>query len=148
MNIFVEKFMEGVGVFYLLYILVYTSFLFLSVTIGAWHLYQRDRMIRFRNELKHDYYVPVSILVAAYNEEVTIVDTVKSLLQLNYQLYEIIVVDDGSKDNTAKELIEAFDLKLVERPIHRRLKCQPHSFVYEAMLGKIKLTLISKLNGG
>lgn len=148
MNIFVERFMEVIGVFYVIYLLVYTSYLFLSVTIGAWHLYQRDQMIRLRNELKHEYYVPVSILVAAYNEEVTIVDTVKSLLKLNYRLYEIIVVDDGSKDNTAQELIEAFHLKLVNRPIHRRLKCQSHSLVYETMLGKIKLTMISKLNGG
>lgn len=145
---FVDKFMEGVGWFYLIYLLTYASYLFLSVTIGALQLYQRDRMIKFRNELKHNYYVPVSILVAAYNEEVTIVDSVKSLLELNYRLYEIIVVDDGSKDNTAKKLIEAFQLKPVSRPIHRRLECKPHKAVYEAMVGNIKLTLISKLNGG
>lgn len=148
MNNFVERFMDGVGVFYLVYLLIYTSYLILSVTIGAWQLYQRNRMIRFRNELKHDYYVPVSILVAAYNEEVTIVDSVKSLLELKYCLYEIIVVDDGSIDNTAKELIEAFHLKPVNRPIHRRLACQPYRAVYETMLGKVKLTLISKVNGG
>lgn len=148
MVIFIEKFMELVGIFYLIYLLVYSSYLFLSVTIGGWHLYQRDRMIRLSNELKHDYYVPVSILVAAYNEEVTIVETVKSLLHLNYRLYEIIVVDDGSTDHTAKKLIEAFNLKPVNRPIHRRMTCKPHKLVYEAILGKTKLTLISKLNGG
>lgn len=148
MNTLVERFMEGVGVFYLIYLLVYTSYLFLSVTIGAWQLYKRDRMLKFRNELKHDYYVPVSILVAAHNEEVTIVDSIKSLLELNYKLYEIIVVDDGSKDNTAKELIKAFDLKPINRPIHMMLKCQPHTSIHENMLGSIKLTLISKLNGG
>lgn len=148
MVIFLEKFMEAVAVFYMIYLLIYTSFLFLSVTIGAWQLNQRDRMIKFRNELKHDYYVPVSILVPAYNEEVTIVDSVKSLLNLNYQLYEIIVVDDGSADQTSKVLIEAFHLEQVNRPIHRRLPCKPHRTIYEAMLGKIKLTLITKVNGG
>ncbi|MHC1683895.1 MAG: glycosyltransferase [Clostridiaceae bacterium] len=148
MSIFVDKFLEGVGIFFLLYLFIYTSYLLLSVIVGGWHLYQRDRMIRLRNELKHDYYVPISILVAAYNEEVTIVDSVKSLSELDYRLYEIIVVDDGSTDETAKELIEAFDLKLVNRPIHMRLKCQPHKKVYETMVGKIKLTLISKFNGG
>lgn len=145
---FVEKFMDAVGIFYLVYLLIYTSYLFLSVTIGAWQLYQRDRMTKFHNELKHDYYVPVSILVPAYNEEVTIVESVKSLFNLNYRLYEIIVVDDGSIDHTAKELIETFHLKQVNRPIHRRLECQPHRTIYEAMLGKVKLTLICKVNGG
>lgn len=148
MKIFVEKFMEAVAVFYLIYILLYTSYLLISVTIGAWQLYQRDRMMKFRNELKHDYYVPISILVAAYNEEVTIVDSVNSLLKLNYKLYEIIVVDDGSIDNTVKELIEAFDLKSVNRPIHRRLSCKLHREIYENTMGRIKLTLISKENGG
>lgn len=145
---FVEKFMNGVGVFYLVYLLLYTSYLFLSVTIGAWQLYHRNRMIKLRNELKHDYYMPISILVAAYNEEVTIVDSVKSLLKLDYRQYEIIVVDDGSTDNTAEKLIEAFYLMKVDRPIHRRLYCQPHSAVFETMLGNIRLTLIRKANGG
>ena len=148
MAILVDQFLAGVGVFFLIYLLAYTSFLFLSVLIGAWQLNQRNRRLRLQNELKHDYYMPVSILVAAYNEEVTIVDTVKSLLELDYRLYEIIVVNDGSKDNTANVLMEAFDLELVSRPIHKRLACQPHNEVYEKMIGNIKLTLINKLNGG
>ena len=37
-------------------------------------------------------------LFRAYNEEVTVKDTVTSLLNLDYKLYEIIVIDDGSKD--------------------------------------------------
>lgn len=148
MNIFVEKFMNGVEVFYLIYLLLYTSYLFLSVTIGAWQLYQRDRMTKFRNELKHNYYVPVSILVAAYNEEVTIVDSVKALLNLNYRLYEIIIANDGSTDNTEEELIKAFNFKRINRPIHKRLECQPYNAIYETTIDKIRLTLISKANGG
>ena len=78
--------------------MLYASYLFFSVTVGAWRLYQRDKRQRIRNELKHDYYVPVSVLVPACNEEVTIADSVKSLLNLKYRLFEIIVVDDGSRD--------------------------------------------------
>ena len=145
---FIENFMVGVGIFYLIYILLYTSYLFLSVTIGAWQLYERDRMVKLRNELKHDYYLPISIIVPAYNEEVTIVDSIKSLLEVNYKLYEIIVIDDGSSDNMAKKLIETFNLESINRPIHRRLECKPYKKVYETMIGKVKLTLISKVNGG
>ena len=145
----VDAFLRGVGVFYLIYLILYASYLFFSVAVGAYRLYQRDRMQRIRNELKHPYYVPVSVLVPAHNEELTIVDSVRSLLRLDYKLYEIVVVDDGSLDNTAKELQEAFHMKQVNRPIHMRIPCKPCRGVYEAVAGNnIRLTLICKENGG
>ena len=125
MNGWVEVFLRGVGTFFLLYLILYATYLFLSVLVGAWRLYQHDRMAQIRNELRHDYYVPISVLVPAYNEEVTIVDSVRSLMDLDYRLYEIIVIDDGSKDETAARLIEAFSMRRVERPVHLRLKCRP-----------------------
>ena len=93
-----------VEIFFLLYLLVYASYLFLSVSTGAWRLYHLDRMRSVKNELKHTFYFPVSILVPAYNEEVTILDSVESLLRLDYRIYEIIVVDDGSRDSTSQEI--------------------------------------------
>lgn len=148
MNGWVEIFLRGVGTFFLLYLILYATYLFLSVLVGAWRLYQHDRMAQIRNELRHDYYVPISVLVPAYNEEVTIVDSVRSLMELNYRLYEIIVIDDGSKDETAARLIEAFSMRRVERPVHLRLKCRPLKAVYEAPGTKVKLTLVHKENGG
>ena len=143
-----DTFLRGVGVFFLIYLMLYASYLFFSVTVGAWRLYQRDKRQRIRNELKHDYYVPVSVLVPACNEEVTIADSVKSLLNLKYRLFEIIVVDDGSRDNTVSVLIEAYHLRKVNRPIHRTVHCQPVREVYEAKIGNVRLTLICKENGG
>ena len=148
MNGWVEIFLRGVGTFFLLYLILYATYLFLSVLVGAWRLYQHDRMAQIRNELRHDYYVPISVLVPAYNEEVTIVDSVRSLMDLDYRLYEIIVIDDGSKDETAARLIEAFSMRRVERPVHLRLKCRPLKAVYEAPGTKVKLTLVRKENGG
>lgn len=145
---FVDSFLRGVGGFYIIYLILYSSYLFLSVLLGAWRLYQRDKMQQVRNELKHPYYVPVSVLIPAYNEEVTIVESVKSLLDLDYRLYEIIVVDDGSQDKTAEKLIAAFQLKEVQRPIHKKIRCKPHRAVYEADIGNIRITLVCKENGG
>jgi cellulose synthase/poly-beta-1,6-N-acetylglucosamine synthase-like glycosyltransferase len=120
----------------------------MSVLMGAVQLYSKERRLQVRNELKHDYYMPISVLVPAYNEEVTIVDSVQSLLDLDYKLYEIIVVDDGSKDNTSKEVIEAFNMRKVQRPVHRVIPCKPIKEIYETHVGHIKLTLIKKENGG
>ena len=102
----ISVFLKWTSGFFLVYLLLYASYLFASVAIGAYNLYKRDRMRRIKNELKHEYYFPVSILVPAYNEEVTILDSVQSLLNLDYRLYEVVVVDDGSKDNTSQVVID------------------------------------------
>lgn len=141
-------FLKGVGVFFLLYLLFYASYLFLSVALGAWRLYHMDKMRRIKNELKHEFYFPVSILVPAHNEEVTILDSIHSLLDLDYKLYEIIVVDDGSTDQTSQVLIDHFHMQEVKTPIRLRLPCKPIQAVYEAVGTKVKLTLIRKDNGG
>lgn len=45
-------------------------------------------------------YPPVSILVPAYNEGVMIEAAIRSLLRMDYPEYEVIVLDDGSSDDT------------------------------------------------
>lgn len=136
------------NLFFVLYLIGYSTFLLLAVVVGSSELYARKQKERLKNTLLQNYYVPVSIIVPAYNEEVTVVETVRSLLSLDYTLYEIIVVDDGSKDQTSGKLIEAFDMKLIRRPIHKKLKCQPEEFVYESLTAKVPITLIRKKNGG
>jgi cellulose synthase/poly-beta-1,6-N-acetylglucosamine synthase-like glycosyltransferase len=63
-----------------------------------------------RDLLERDVYQPVSILVPAHNEEVSIVGSVQSLLNLQFPEFEIVVVSDGSEDETMQRLIEAFAL--------------------------------------
>ena len=117
MRDFIQTFLLCVEAFFLLYMVLYSSFLFLSVTVGSSDLYAARRRNRLKNELSNDYYVPVSILVPAHNEEVTIEATIRSLLALEYKLYEIIIVDDGSTDRTAQVLKDAFHMWKIERPI-------------------------------
>lgn len=74
--------------------------------------------------------------------------TIRSLLALDYKLYEIIVVDDGSSDNTVQILRDAFRLQPIDRPIQRRVACRPAQAVYESRAWKVPITLITKENGG
>ena len=135
--------------FFLIYLLGYASFLFASVIAGSNQLFEDVKKKRLRNEIHHDYYVPVSIIVPAYNEEVTIADTIRSLLSLDYKLYEIIVVNDGSKDNTGDLVAETFGLHQVSRPIRRQVPCQDAMTIYESTSDQnISITLINKKNGG
>ncbi len=141
-------FLDGVNIFFLIYLLGYSTFLFLSVVVGASRLYRDKEYELLQNKLWQNYYVPVSILVPAYNEAVTVVDTVQSLLALDYKLYEIIVMDDGSTDETTQVLVDAFHMTRVARPIRRQIPCQEAEAVYEANDQKVPITLVRKKNGG
>lgn len=89
----------------------------------------------------------ISLLVPAYNEEKTIVENIRSLLTLRYPRYEIIVVNDGSKDGTAQAVITALGLQKTE--LHR-----PHIAPCKAIRGIYRhanypnLLFIDKENGG
>lgn len=56
-----------------------------------------------KKKRKTDRFLKMSIIIPAHNEEVTIASCIKSMLALNYPNYEVIVIDDGSIDNTFKE---------------------------------------------
>ena len=141
-------FLKGITLGYGTYLILYSTFLFISVIVGALVLYYRNKRTRYKNVVDHEYQVPVTIVVPAYNEEVTVVETVKSLLSLEYHSYEIIVVDDGSKDNTSGVLREAFDMHPVRRPIKRQVPCKDAEIIYECFTEKVPLVLIRKVNGG
>lgn len=135
-------------IFFAVYLIGYSTFLFISVITGSSTLYKKRQQDKLKNTILNNHYVPISIIVPAYNEDVTIVENVRSLLMLDYPLYEIIVVDDGSRDKTSAKLIAAFDMLPIRRPIQRMIDCQPVEFVYEAATHKVPLTLIRKKNGG
>lgn len=143
-----QVFFEHISFFYILYMAGYASFLFLSVAVAASTLFDAKKCNLLKNELLHDYFVPVSVIVPAHNESVTIKATIESLLELDYPLYEIVVVDDGSTDDTAKKVRESFQMVHVHRPIQRKLKCQEAEAVFETRAYKTPITLIRKRNGG
>ena len=144
----IKAFLIGVEFFFVAYLIGYSTFLFISVLVGSSSLFKKRQQDRLKNTILKDHFIPISIIVPAYNEDVTIVENVRSLLTLDYPLYEIIVVDDGSADSTSEKLIEAFDMMPIRRPIQRKIGCEPLEFVCEAVTQKVPLTLIRKKNGG
>ena len=143
-----REFLNLTSLFFIVYLILYSTYLFVSVLVGAYQLFKKEQQRITKDQISHPFYVPVSIIVPAYNEQVTIVDSIHSLLKLDYRLYEIIIVDDGSKDDTVKVLLEAFPLKKIQRPIHNKVRCKAYKEIYEAKINNIRVTLISKENGG
>ena len=144
----VKTLLHSAEIFFILYLLGYSAFLFVSVLVGGNQLFEDIKKKQLRNKIDHEYYVPISIIVPAYNEEVTIVDTIRSLLYLDYKTYEIVVVNDGSEDHTGTIVSEVFGLKRVYRPIRRQVECQEQVSVFEGTIMGIPITLINKVNGG
>ncbi|MDD3170913.1 MAG: glycosyltransferase [Bacilli bacterium] len=130
------------------YSMIYTTIMVIFVIMGWFLLYKQKQQRRFENRLINKFYLPISIIVPAYNEEYTIIGSIKSLLKLDYNLYEIVVIDDGSKDETSKKVIEEFHMHKINRPIHKMIKCQLEEFLYESHSEKVPITLVRKKNGG
>ncbi|MFO0726673.1 MAG: glycosyltransferase [Myxococcota bacterium] len=94
----------------------------------------------------------ISLIVPAYNEEVTIVDSVRSLLQLDYPAYEIILVNDGSKDATVEVLKQAYAFVRSDVDYNPLLGASPIKGFYRSTANipksVVRLVLVDKQNGG
>ena len=89
----------------------------------------------------------ISVIAPAYQEEASIIESANSLLNLHYPNYEVIIVNDGSTDNTLQRLIQHFQLEKVDRFIPQRLQTKPIRAIYTSRLLP-KLVVIDKANGG
>lgn len=89
---------------------------------------------------------PISVVVPAYNEESTIIESTLAFLQLEYPDFQIIVVNDGSKDNTLNRLITHFSMKKVPYGIIGKLTTKPIRGIY--MSSQVpSLIVLDKENG-
>jgi cellulose synthase/poly-beta-1,6-N-acetylglucosamine synthase-like glycosyltransferase len=90
---------------------------------------------------------PISLLVPAYNEEATIAASVRSLLQLDYPEFEIVVINDGSKDGTLAELVREFALLPFPEAYRLQVPCREVRGIYRSTRHPA-LRVIDKANGG
>jgi len=107
-------------------------------------------ILRFRgpNEiLKARVTPPISVLVPAYNEEAGIVSSVRSLLKLNYPTYEVVIILDGSRDNTLGVLQEAFKLRKTAHVYRIVIPTAKVSAIYHSKTDP-RVWVIEKENGG
>lgn len=89
----------------------------------------------------------ISILAPAFNEESTIEGSLRALLALQYPRLEVIVISDGSKDETVKVLVERFDLVPVKTIYEKRISTKPVRTLYRSATYP-SLVVVDKENGG
>jgi cellulose synthase/poly-beta-1,6-N-acetylglucosamine synthase-like glycosyltransferase len=89
----------------------------------------------------------ISVVMPAFNEELTIVDSVRALLAVDYQSREIVVVNDGSSDGTLARLQQTFQLLPGPLAFARPLPSAPIRGIYRSV-EEPSLVVIDKEPGG
>lgn len=109
--------------------------------------FMREKSTLHLAPLQADFEPPVTIIVPAYNEAATISASIRALLQLEYPEYEIVVINDGSTDNTLEVLIDEFYLKPFPEVYRIQLDTKPVNTIYRSTKFS-NIRVIDKLNGG
>lgn len=146
-------------VVYIGYILIYGytllamgSYLILGIiSISAARTYvKRNAFLDYKTLLNSKDAPRVSILAPAFNEEASIIDNIRSLLSVQYQNFEVVVINDGSKDSTLQRCIDAFKLQPVPTDhVHQALATKPVRQMYRSTNPALShLLVVDKENGG
>jgi hypothetical protein len=91
----------------------------------------------------------ISIIAPAFNESKTIIDNVRTLLSLYYNNFEVILVNDGSTDNTFDKIKEEYELTKVNYYFDYHIPCEKIRGVYKSVNPSYnRLIVIDKKNGG
>ncbi len=151
-----DYYISQTSVFFNYMILVYAISICLSYVIlaafSAWAMRKyknRNSFTDYRAILSSQFAPSVSLIAPAYNESLTIVDNVRSLLTLHYNNCEVIIVNDGSKDNTMELLINAYELEKVNFVLDDQIATKPVRGIYKAKNPAYhKLVVVDKENGG
>lgn len=110
---------------------------------------KKNSFVDYNVLLTSEFAPKLSLIAPAYNEGFTIEENVKSLLSLNYNNYQVIVVNDGSKDNSMEILIRTYDLVLTELEVHSKIETKKIKGLYRSRNAAFKkLIVVDKENGG
>jgi biofilm PGA synthesis N-glycosyltransferase PgaC len=141
---------------YLILILAYAILIMSSYLILAYlsakelrSYLKRNSFVDYQVLLSSEYAPALSLIAPAYNEGMTINENVRSLLSLNYNNYQVIVVNDGSKDNSMEILTNSYELIPADFDYHEKIKTKNIRGVYISKNAAFKkLVVIDKENGG
>ena len=138
--------------FFLSYaIALYVSYIIIGIlsAIELSFYENKNKYFNYKSILGFKKLPTISIIAPAYNEEKTIVTNIRSLLSLYYPHIEVIIVNDGSRDNSMQVIIENYELIKVDIAFENILKSAPVRGIYKSMNSAYSnLIVIDKENGG
>lgn len=148
---FLSHLIRGYDIFVAFFSIGYILFyIFLSI-LSYWAIIKHLKYQKYLEDeilLRSNHILGVSIVAPAFNEGVNIVYNVKSLLSLTYPKFEIIIVNDGSSDDTLEKLINEFDLVKIDFYYQEKIITQPVRGHYKSRNPAYsRLLVVDKING-
>jgi len=134
----------------LVYFLVLNSCYAVLLILSIPEIWEQTRLAEdedFQRLMQSDALPPITILVPAYNESATIETSVTAILTLEFRNYEVVVVNDGSRDDTMERLRHAFDLYEIPRVYPEIIPTKPLRALYRSRT-RSRLLVLDKENGG
>jgi cellulose synthase/poly-beta-1,6-N-acetylglucosamine synthase-like glycosyltransferase len=144
--------LSSFGWFFIGYsVLINTSFLALTffAIMDFWAYLRRIDLAAYDETFAEPLTPGISILMPAYNESAGIVESVQAMTALRYPDFEVVVVDDGSTDDTTARMVEAFDMVEVPIVVPRDIATVGEvTATYLSRRGSQNVLLVRKTNGG
>lgn len=140
-------YVRGIFFYGMTMLLIYALLALLSY-IGISRFRKKEQYTDY-NKLTSSPLTPgISIIAPAFNEGVTIIQNVRSLLTLNYARFEVIIINDGSTDDTLQKLIDEFALDQVDFAYDEKIRSKPVRRIFKSRnTAYSKLVVIDKENG-
>ncbi|MDP3360444.1 MAG: glycosyltransferase [Lutibacter sp.] len=111
---------------------------------------KKNSFVNYKEILSSTISPSITIIAPAYNESLNIIENVRSLLSSHYVNYDVVIVNDGSKDDSLEKMIVAYDLVKVDFLINQQIPTKPiRAGVFKSTNPAFeKLTVVDKVNGG
>ncbi|HOB83132.1 MAG TPA: glycosyltransferase family 2 protein [Bacteroidales bacterium] len=138
-------------IIFIITLIIFGSYLLLGIfsAIALRKYLRKNSYVNYNSLVLSPLSPRISIIAPAFNESKTIIDNVRTLLSLYYNNFEVILVNDGSTDNTFEKVEEAFELEKVNYYFDYRIPCERIKGVYKSKNPSFtRLTVIDKNNGG
>tara|TARA_R110001583_G_scaffold173582_2_gene327667 strand:+ start:21756 stop:23084 length:1329 start_codon:yes stop_codon:yes gene_type:complete len=112
--------------------------------------FRKNSFVNYKEIISSSIAPSISIIAPAYNESLNIIENVRSLLSSHYANYDVIIVNDGSKDDSLEKLIKAYDLVSVEYLVNEQIATKPlREGIFKSTNPAFeKLIIVDKENGG
>lgn len=111
---------------------------------------KKNKSVNYNKILSSNISPSISIIAPAYNESLNIIENVRSLLSCHYANYDVIIINDGSTDDSLDKLIKAYNLIQVDFLINEQILTQRlRKGIYKSTNPAFeKLIVVDKENGG
>lgn len=138
--------------FYIYAFTVIGSYIILAVisSFETIEYFRKNSFVNYTEILSSTISPSISIIAPAYNESLNIIENVRSLLSNHYVNYNVIIVNDGSKDDSLEKLIATYDLVRVDYLVNEQIKTKPlRKGIFKSTNPAFeKLIVVDKENGG